>query len=62
MSKKHTDTEKACAYCEYATKTIHEDKMLCEKKGIVSSDFKCRKFVYDLQKHAPAKKYILIEK
>ncbi len=58
MSLKKNDVEKLCAYCEHATFTCQEEKMLCDKKGIVFTGYKCRKFSYDPQKRVPSKKFI----
>ncbi len=55
----NTEIEKYCAFCEHACTTFQADKMLCDKKGIVSSGYKCRKFVYDPQKRVPSKKHIV---
>ena len=46
--------EKSCSYCEYGTK-LNDDEVLCIKKGIVSCEGKCRKFIYDPCKRLPAK-------
>ena len=47
------DIAKKCAFCEYASKTLDEEKMLCKKKGIVHADYVCRSFSYDLMKRMP---------
>ena len=49
------DIEKICAYCEYGTK-LHNNHILCKKKGIVSENSKCRKFLYDPTKRIPKKR------
>ncbi len=47
------DIVKQCAFCEFASKTLDEDKMLCKKKGVVLAEYSCRSFRYDLMKRAP---------
>lgn len=49
------DIEKICAYCEYGT-NLQNDDVLCKKKGIVRSNFSCKKFLYDPTKRIPKKK------
>lgn len=44
----------SCCYCQYATK-LSEDQVLCTKKGVVSVDTGCKKFVYDPCKRIPSK-------
>lgn len=56
--KKNTEIEKYCAFCELSSETIEKDNVLCQKKGIVSAGYVCRKFKYDPQKRVPAKKRI----
>ena len=46
--------EKSCAYCQYGTK-LNDEQVLCIKKGVVSTDKKCRKFTYDPCKRIPPK-------
>ncbi len=45
--------EKICLYCEHAAPAYESDHMCCDLKGIVSSGFKCRKFIYDPLKRIP---------
>ncbi len=45
---------RSCSYCQNATK-LNDDEMLCTKRGIVSVDKSCRKFVYDPCKRIPPK-------
>ncbi len=47
------DIAKKCAFCEYASKTLDEEKMLCKKKGVVHADYSCHSFRYDLMKRVP---------
>lgn len=42
-----------CKYCERASSIASEDKMVCPKYGVVSADYKCRRFRYDPLKRAP---------
>ena len=42
-----------CKYCERATPLVVDGKLVCSKMGVVSEDYKCRKFVYDPLKRAP---------
>ena len=39
--------EKFCKYCEHASPIVSDSKMVCPKYGVVSADYKCRRFVYD---------------
>ena len=55
MSKKEKDAEKYCEYCRYAVTVSLTDDMICEKRGIVSKDYSCRKFIYDPLKRMPRK-------
>lgn len=47
------DISKKCAFCEKASKTLDETKMLCKKKGVVNSEYICHSFKYDLMKRVP---------
>ena len=55
--KKNTNTnaelERFCKFCQHSSELSDEDTMLCGKKGIVSADFICKKFVYDPLKREP---------
>ena len=56
MNKKQLeefDISKKCAFCEFASKTLDESKMICKKKGVVHADYSCRAFRYDLMKRVP---------
>ena len=59
MEKNTVEIEKYCRYCENATSLSHTEKMLCSKRGVVSSFFKCASFRYDPLKRAPAMKAAL---
>ena len=53
MKLKSEKAEKLCKYCENSTEVALSGDMLCAKKGVVSPDYKCRKFVYDPFKRTP---------
>ena len=55
MGKKkgNTEIERCCARCEHATLLSQCDCILCDKKGVVSETYACRRFVYDPLKRAP---------
>lgn len=42
-----------CKYCERATPLATDGKLVCARHGVVSEDFKCRKFIYDPLKRSP---------
>ena len=46
--------ERSCTYCIHATR-LEEDQILCAKKGLKTTDDKCRKFRYDPTKRIPVK-------
>ncbi len=54
MHKRET-LNKICAYCEYACTIYDEDAMLCQRRGVVSKGFHCKKFSYDPLKHQPTR-------
>jgi hypothetical protein len=58
MSKQYNEIEKYCAYCEHSVPTYDKDRVLCDKKGIVSGGYKCRRFSYDPLKRTPIKKIL----
>ena len=37
----------ACEYCAHGRKATDPRMILCEKKGVVSPDYRCRKYEYD---------------
>lgn len=43
-----------CIYCNYSAQ-LEDGVILCSKKGLVSSDKKCRAFRYDPCKRIPPK-------
>ena len=55
MKKAADNIEKICAMCEHAEKIFDDENVLCEKKGIVSGTYHCRKFTYDILKHVPVR-------
>ncbi len=52
-AKKMLKFPHACCYCEHATPLSDESTVLCDKKGIVPAEHKCRRFRYDLLKRKP---------
>lgn len=49
---------KMCRYCKHCS-NIEDDLLLCVKRGIVSADKSCCKFVYDPLKRVPPKKLVV---
>ena len=45
---------KSCSYCSRGTQ-IDDEQVLCVKKGMRTTQDKCRKFKYDPCKRVPAK-------
>ena len=54
--KETLDIAEVCAYCEHAVPLLSEDEVLCRKNGVVSADYHCKKFSYDLLKRKPARR------
>lgn len=52
------DIEKRCSICQYS-KRINDDEAICDKHGIVSLGYKCRKFRYDATKRIPPEETLL---
>lgn len=48
--KKHTPK---CEYCIHGRPSPNSDSILCEKKGIVDRDDKCRSYKYDPLRRVP---------
>lgn len=46
------DIEPCCIYCS-RSRQVNEDEVLCIKHGIVSANYKCRKYKYDPTKRTP---------
>ena len=44
----------ACNYCGHGRPTLDGNAILCCKKGVVTSSFSCRKFLYDPIKRNPS--------
>lgn len=44
-----------CDYCQFGKRAKDGNKVLCERKGLVSSDSSCGKFVYSPLKRIPVK-------
>jgi len=42
----------SCSYCEHGAR-LSEEEVMCVKRGIMSSNHACRKFVYDPLKRTP---------
>ena len=45
--------EKKCCYCENSSPIRETDGYICKKKGVVSYNFTCKKFVFDPIKLSP---------
>ena len=54
--KENLDIAEVCAYCEHAVPLHNEDTVLCRKHGVVSADYRCKKFSYDLLKRKPVRR------
>lgn len=46
--------EKKCCYCENSAPIRETTGYICKKKGVVSYNFTCKKFVFDPLKLSPA--------
>ncbi len=46
------EIEPCCIYCARSRK-VNENEVICIKHGIVSCNFKCRKYKYDPTKRIP---------
>lgn len=56
MDKKQmtiTKEDFCCAICAHGTKAADSEMILCSKKGVLSPDYKCRKFKYDPLRRVP---------
>lgn len=42
-----------CEFCEHAAIINDETNILCEYRGIVDREYRCRKFIYDPLKREP---------
>lgn len=45
---------RSCQYCEHSTQ-LNDTEVLCTKRGVVSVEHKCCRFVYDPCKRIPKK-------
>lgn len=45
---------RSCSYCQRGT-AMEDDQILCQKRGVVSAYYSCRKFRYNPCKRVPAK-------
>lgn len=43
----------ACEYCQHGRPATDPKMILCQKKGVVSPYYKCRRFLYDPLKRVP---------
>ena len=50
-----TNITPKCDYCQYGTRTKDNNKILCEKNGIVEPEHSCNKFAYSPLKRIPVK-------
>ena len=53
MNENENIIEKKCCYCENAEPIRETNGYICKKKGIVSYNFKCKKFAFDPIKLSP---------
>ncbi len=51
-----TDVSRICATCKYASPLCSTDDMMCQKKGLVSSDFSCKRYDYNRLMKLPPRK------
>ncbi len=54
--KETLDIQEICAFCEHASPLRSTDEMLCRIHGVVTIEYSCRHFRYDLLKRKPPKK------
>lgn len=47
------DIRPACSYCMKGTVAVDGVNIFCTRKGIVSSDYSCRRFKYDPLRRIP---------
>ncbi len=58
MAKKKffgNDIKPQCEYCLYGVRAKEGNKVLCEKRGLVSADSNCPKYIYSPLKRIPVK-------
>lgn len=52
--------EPACKYCELSMQVLEPSgDVLCEKRGIVSANYHCRKYIYDPLKRIPRRPLVV---
>ncbi|MBQ8509152.1 MAG: hypothetical protein IJ493_04510 [Clostridia bacterium] len=54
------ECEKICAFCRFASEIAGAEEMLCERRGVVGREYRCRRFVYDPLKRVPRRPPALI--
>lgn len=47
--------EPKCCYCKFGQMAPNNNNVLCIKKGIMNTDDKCRKYIYDPLKRVPVR-------
>ncbi len=53
--------EPSCTYCSWGNISHDGNMILCEKQGIVETNYSCKKFVYDPILRIPSSQPILKE-
>ncbi len=53
------EISKICATCKFATPLCTVDDFMCQKHGLVSPDFTCKKYDYNRLMKRPPKKRVL---
>ena len=53
MNTNDNEIEKKCCYCESASPIRETNGYICKRKGVVTYNFKCKKFVFDAIKLSP---------
>ena len=56
MKRKDTQEENTCASCEHAVPVNHAEAFLCDYKGVVRPEGRCRRFAFDLLKVSPRRR------
>ncbi len=46
----------ACEYCQFGQASADPRMILCDKRGVVSPGYHCRKYVYDPLQRIPRRK------
>ncbi len=55
------DVSKVCATCKYASSLCAVDELICQKKGLVESNYFCRHYDYNRLLKRPNRKRNLAE-